>query len=171
MAQNDFGRRQSTFGTRADGLASRSDAPASGTTAVRSMGILAAVGGLVVIVAIGGAVALNAATGAGSTTSTQPPVAAFKECRGQADCANRYSVALSCGSTDARTVSVVARDPEAAQRKAERYNRDCRSRTAVFVTNLVRSTGVGAARMVQAQETPRRISNGGGRTRFRFRRR
>ncbi|NJO24039.1 MAG: hypothetical protein HC868_15355 [Sphingomonadales bacterium] len=136
------------------------------------MGILAAAGGLVVLVAIGGAVALNAATGAGSTTPSQPAGAASKECRGQADCANRYSVELRCGTTEeARTVSVVARDAEAAERKAERYNRDCRSRTAVFVRSLVRSTGVGAARVVHAEETPRRISNRGSRARYRFRRR
>jgi hypothetical protein len=36
-------------------------------------------------------------------------------------------------------VVVEASDAEAAQRKAERYNRDCRPRRVVFVTSLIRS--------------------------------
>ena len=55
-------------------------------------------------------------------------------------CTNQYDVALSCGSSEeARTVSVIAADTEAAERKAERYNRECRSRSVVFVTGLAKS--------------------------------
>jgi hypothetical protein len=90
---------------------------------------------LVVVLALGAAYGLNAAvsSGDGATESRQ-------ECRGQPHCANQYDVALACGSSDEpKSVSVVATDAEAAERKAERYNRDCRSRRAVFVSSLIRS--------------------------------
>lgn len=176
MAQQSFGRRQSTLETDANRQASPGDAAASGgnRTAVKSVGILAAVGGLVAIVAIGGAVALNAATGAGTATPVQPGTVASKECRGQDGCANQYSVALRCGSSDeARSVSVVARDAEAAERKAERYNRDCRSRSVVLLTSFGKSPAFSSAREMRPEEPLRKVASNSSsrRTGFRLRRR
>lgn len=139
------------------------------------MGIIAAVGGLVLLVALGGVFALSAATDSGATPSTQPAAVASGECHGKTDCANEYSVALSCGgSAEARTVNVVARDAEAAERKAERYNRDCRSRSVLFVTSFTRSAASSAVRAVHAEEPPRKVAadnDSRSRTRVRFRRR
>jgi hypothetical protein len=154
MAQQNFGRRESQPRSDADTSASGRRAARengrtfSATGAGRSPGksivILTAVGGLVVLAAVGGLFAFNAATRAGAAPVPQQADAAVsRECRGQADCRNQYDVELSCGSNgEARTVSVVALDADIAESKAERYNRECRSRSVVFISSIGRSTGV-----------------------------
>ena len=144
------------------------------------MAILAVVGALVVCTALGAAVALNAATGTDGPAAAEV-AAAPQECRGQAGCSNEYSVALSCGGNDEpRAVSVQAADREAAERKAERYNRDCRSNGAVFVAGLIRTAANTAFRGPQAHAnrnaehnttTASSNSTASGRRSWRFRRR
>lgn len=155
MAQQNFGRRESQPRSDADTSASgRRAARENGRTfsaigAGRSPGksivILTAVGGLVVLAAVGGVFAFNAATRAGAAPVPRQAdaAAASRECRGQADCRNQYDVELSCGSNgEARTVSVVALDADIAESKAERYNRECRSRSVVFISSIGRSADV-----------------------------
>lgn len=58
------------------------------------------------------------------------------ECR-KPDCKNEYSVELRCGEADQpKSTRVVASSAEAATMTAERYNRGCRARRAVFVALL-----------------------------------
>lgn len=157
MAQQDFGRRQSQprndsdtsgAGRRAARENGRSiSATDAGRSPGKSIVILTAVGGLVVLAAVGGVFAFNAATRAGAAPAPQQTVAAAapRECHGQADCSNQYDVELSCGSNgEARTVSVVAMDADIAESKAERYNRECRSRSVVFVSSMGKSTAANA---------------------------
>jgi hypothetical protein len=155
MPQREFGRRQaqpaggrafpSTRTVEASAAPSPNLGPDPGQAlaladapsrfATRSVMILAGVGTMVLVLALGAAYGLNAAISSGDTVA-----ASQQECRGQANCANQYDVALTCGSSDEpRSASVIAADAEAAERKAERYNRDCRSRRAVFVSSLIRS--------------------------------
>ena len=97
-----------------------------------------------------------------------------QECRGQPTCANRYEVALSCGSSDEpKSVSMIAPDAEAAERKAERYNRACRSRRAMFVESLIRSAAYTAYGGQRADEPSNHTSRNSTATRrvWRFRRR
>ena len=155
MAQQDFGRRQSQprndsdtsgAGRRAARENGRSfSATDAGRSPGKSITILTAVGGLVVFAAVGGVFAFNAATRAAPAQQHIVAAAAPSECRGQADCSNQYDVELSCGSSgEARTVSVVAIDADIAESKAERYNRECRSRSVVFVSSMGKSTAVNA---------------------------
>ena len=81
---------------------------------------------------------------------------------------------LTCGDSDEpKSVSVVAVDADAAQRKAERYNGNCRSRRAMFVTSLIRSavnTAVSGQRYEEA--SARHVGSGTSVRRvWRFRRR
>jgi hypothetical protein len=180
MNQQGFGRRHSASRATAESTATVRDALAvvESRSAGKSMAILVAVGGLVAIAALGGAVALGASTSTAPATPSQATVTTPKACAGQTDCANQYSVALSCGrSEEGRIVSVVARDAEAAERKAERYNRECRARGVSFVAVLARGTAANpnpsAVRTAVARqpESPRHASSGGTRTRARARRR
>jgi hypothetical protein len=185
MAQEGFGRRQvlpaGTHSANATGASpaasvdvrealALADAPSRAAT--RSVMILAGVGALVVVMALGAAYGLNAAV-----SSNAAPAAAKQECRGaQPGCVNQYRVALACGASDeAKVVVIEARDAEAAQRKAERYNRNCSSRRAVFVTSLARSaarTAFGGDRYQGSSRKYTNRSTGTRRTwRFRFRRR
>ena len=193
MAQQGFGRRQSTSHAVADRSATaRSASPPelgrnslaanANRSAGKSVMILAAVGGLVLLTALGGVFSYSAATRAGAAAPPQQTAPTPRECRGQADCTNQYNVALTCGSSDeARTVSIVAIDAEAAERKAERYNRECRSRNIVFVTSLAKSAAAntfGAARVPEPSRhltdhkaSSSKVSDSGSHTRLRFRRR
>jgi hypothetical protein len=130
--------------------------------------ILAGVGALVVVTALGAAYGLSAAVAPGDS----PAAASAQECSGQDGCVNRYNVALACGG-ESRTVTVEARDGEAAERKAERYNRDCRSRGSVFIGALVRSAAISAIQQRRAVEPDRRAtrSTTTATRRWRFRRR
>ena len=183
MAQKEFGRRQAqpVGGSAPTRAPEASSAPSPGATealaladapsrsATRNVMILASVGGLVLVMALGAAYGLNAAisSGDGAAESKQ-------ECRGQPDCANQYNVALTCGSSDEpKSVSVIAADAQAAERKAERYNRDCRSRHAMFVTSLIRSAAYSAYGGQRADEPVSNASRNTTTTRrvWRFRRR
>ncbi len=181
MAQKEFGRRQAQpvgggAPTRApeassapspDATEALALADAPSRSAARNVMILASVGGLVLVMALGAAYGLNAAVSSGEAQSKQ-------ECRGQPNCANQYDVALTCGSSDEpKSVSVVAADAEAAERKAERYNRNCRSRRAVFVSSLIRSaayTAYGGQRADQPSNYASRNTTATRRV-WRFRRR
>jgi hypothetical protein len=181
MSQQGFGRRQSASRATAEPAAAARDALATGEnrSAGKSMGILAAVGGLAVLAAIGGAVALSASTSVAPAAPPQEIASSPNVCLGQTDCANQYSVALSCGSSEeARTVSVIARDAEAAERKAERYNRECRARSTSFIAVLASGTATRPAASAvrpavarQPESAPHNASSGSNRTRVRFRRR
>jgi hypothetical protein len=148
MAQKAFGRRRPLpAGT---GPSAVSDTPSAASpdvgaalaladapsrSATRSVMILAGIGGLAMVLVLAGAYGLNAAISTGDSTAQSQ-----QECRGQPNCLNQYNVALECGASDEpKLVTIEARDSEAAERKAERYNRSCRSRSAVFVTSLIRS--------------------------------
>jgi hypothetical protein len=173
MAQQGFGRRQIASPAITDLPTGRRDPAGINRSAGASVVILAAVAGLLMLVVVGGVVALNAATSTGRAAPKEA-AATPQECHGLADCTNQYSVALSCGSSgEARTVSVVAADAEAAERKAERYNRDCRSGRAIFVTNVIKSAANGAIVGAGAKE-PAKAGNAKrttGNSRFRVRRR
>ena len=134
------------------------------------------------LTALGGVFAYRGTTRAEPAAFTQQAAATQRECNGQVGCTNQYDVALSCGSSEeARTVSVIAADAEAAERKAERYNRECRSRSVVFVTGLAKSAVAntfGSARGPEPSRHPTdhkasssKVSDSGSRTRMRFRRR
>jgi hypothetical protein len=152
MAQQNFGRREnqprtdvdpSAAGRRAAREGGSFRATDSGRSPGKSIVILTAIVGMVLLAATGGVFVFNAATRAGAAPAPQEIVAAApRECRGTADCSNQYDVELSCGNGEARTVSVVAVDADIAESKAERYNRECRSRSVVFISSIGRSTGV-----------------------------
>jgi hypothetical protein len=187
MAQKAFGRRQSVLSAGAerpaaseassagsDGLSEAlADADAPSRSAMRSVMIVGAVGSVIVVMALGAAYGLNAAV-----SSNDGTVEAKQECRGQPNCINQYDVALTCDdSTEPKSVSIMARDADAAERKAERYNRNCRTRRVTFVTSMIRSavrTTFGgyryeepSARYASRRTTTRRM--GRFRLRFRFR--
>ena len=82
------------------------------------------------------------ATYAFSSAWTGESFDAQQECFGQRDCSNQYRVSLECGDDQAKSVDVIAADAEAAERKAERYNRDCRARRSAFVASVIRSAAV-----------------------------
>jgi hypothetical protein len=148
MAQKTFGRRQPAPSAGGDMPATDSasrlspdlsaalalaDTPSRSAT--KSLLILAAVAGCVAVLAIGVAHAVGSAWTGESSNAQQ-------ECFGQRDCSNQYRVSLECGDDQAKSVDVIAADAEAAERKAERYNRDCRARRSAFVASLIRSAAV-----------------------------
>ena len=193
MTQQGFGRRGFTSRVVADqpapaGRASSHDHDCNSLSAgaSRSSGtsiaILVAVGGLVALTALGSVLAYRGTTRAEPAAFTRQAAATQRECNGQVGCTNQYDVALSCGSSEeARTVSVIAADTEAAERKAERYNRECRSRSVVFVTGLAKSAVANTFGSARGPEPSRhhtdhkasssKVSDSGSRTRLRFRRR
>lgn len=178
MATQGFGRRSASDDRKPTASVRESVASGGERTAGASFGIVAAVGGLVMLVALGGVFVVSAATGSGSAAPAPPAPAALNECRGSVECVNEYSVALRCGSSeDARTVTVVARDSDAAERKAERYNRDCRSGSVLFLQSLAKSAAVNAVRAARAEvptgkiASERSVARSGSRVRFRLRRR
>lgn len=136
------------------------------------MTILAGVTGLVVVTALGLALAFNAVA---KTPSEAESVTQEPQCRGQAGCTNQYNVKLSCGdSGETKSISVLAADAEAAEAKAERYNRGCRVRSVSFVSSIIKSaarTAFGGSSTDEA--SPRATDNGTAsrRGRWRFRRR
>ena len=172
MAQKDFGRRQCS--SRSDAARpATSGPPASalpagqGASTRRSVTVLTIVVGLVVAAAAALALALSAA--ARTDNGAAPQI----ECRGQANCTNRYNVKLRCGSNEEpKSVSVLAPSTEAAEAKAERYNRGCSARGASFVAMIVKDAATSHYRGSHASEqrtadndTPKR------RRAWRFRRR
>jgi len=183
MALREFGRRQalpagahSATATGASPAASAdlngalalADAPSRSAT--RSLVVLAGVGALVVVMALGAAYGLSAAISPGNGLAA----ADSRQCNGQAGCVNQYNVALTCGASEQpKSVVVEASDAEAAQRKAERYNRDCRSRRVVFVTSLIRSAVHTALSGQRVDEPERHASRNAtpARRAWRFRRR
>lgn len=178
MVQKSFGRRSSSREAPAPAAPPVSDA---GSTAGRSVAILAGVTGLVVVMALGLAFAFNAVANTDSEAVARAEVPAQDsltqeaQCRGQSGCTNQYDVKLTCGnSEEPKSISVHAADAEAAQAKAERYNRDCRARGASFVAAFIKSgarNAVGVSRTAEA--APRVADNGASsrRPRLRFRRR
>ena len=104
-------------------------------SATKSLLMLATVGGCALVFALG-------ATYAFSSAWTGESFNAQQECFGQRDCSNQYRVSLECGDDQAKSVDVIAADAEAAERKAERYNRDCRARRSAFVASVIRSAAV-----------------------------
>ncbi len=171
MAQQGFGRRGSTSRVSADqpapaGRASSRDhdrnslSAGANCSSGTSIAILAAVGGLVALTALGGVFAYRGTTRAEPAALTQQ-AATQRECHGQAGCTNQYDVALSCGSSEeARTVSVIAADAEAAERKAERYNRECRSRSVVFVAGLAKSAAANTSGSARGPVLSRPLTDG-----------
>lgn len=57
-------------------------------------------------------------------------------------------------------MSVIAADAEAAERKAERYNRECRSRSVVFVTGLAKNAAANTFGAARVPEPPRHLTDG-----------
>jgi hypothetical protein len=173
MPQKAFGRRRSTALVVADQpaalrqqsaeLGEHPSAASVSRTARKSAAMLAIVGGLVGLSALGAVYALNAMSAGGG-------VAAQEQCGGQPDCVNRYTVNLGCSRTDEpQSVHVLAADAEAAERKAERYNRGCRVRSVVLLSSMSRS----AASNQWSGQTRKVADSGGtsGRRAWRFRRR
>jgi hypothetical protein len=179
MVQKSFGRRSPAR----EAAVAAAPAPHSGSTSGRSVAILGGVTGLVVVTALGLTLAFNAVANTASDIETtaqadvvvQDTLAQEARCRGQSGCTSQYDVKLSCGSSEElRSISVHAADAEAAQAKAERYNRDCRARGASFVAVFMRSGAGSGVRVSPAAAAPTRVADngaGGRRSRLRFRRR
>jgi hypothetical protein len=151
MAQKDFGRRQCSSRSEArpaaSGPSSHALPAAQDAGTGRSITVLTIVVGVVVAAAAALALALSAAA------RTDNGAAPQAECRGQADCTNRYDVKLRCGSSEEpKSVSVLASNTEAAEAKAERYNRGCRARGASFVAMVVRNAALSHYRGSRAGE-------------------
>jgi hypothetical protein len=166
MAQKTFGRRQPVVSAPVPvagpppehaGLGEAlALAEAPSRSAVRSLCILAAAGVLVVVAALGAAYAVSAAMPGEQVASEQ-------ECRARPDCANRYRVTLSCGTSDGpKPVEVLAADAEAAARKAERYHRECRAHGSTYLASVIRTAAVDA-------HDGRSNRTSSGRVRWRFR--
>jgi hypothetical protein len=139
MAQTTFGRRGAPTRSRpaspdrtAASAAAGDDplATETGSSTGRTVAILAGIAGVVTVAAGGLAYGLNAVTG---DTGTRNP------CRpGQPGCTNQYQVSMSCGSQqEQRSISVNAASPDAAEAKAERYNRGCRARGSRFLASVI----------------------------------
>lgn len=179
MVQQGFGRRTSSPRAAAETAArptrvtgsstTTADAPSSAaarSAAGRSAAILAGVMALVVAAALGLTFAFNAV----AKTDSEDTVAEEARCRSQSGCTNRYEVALGCGSSEEpRSVSVLAADAEAAQAKAERYNRDCRARGASFVAIFTKSGARSAVASRVAEAAPRTADSSATRRRGRWR--
>jgi hypothetical protein len=101
----------------------------AGASTRRSVAILAGIAGVVTVAAGGLAYALNAATGDSGTRDA---------CRPGQKCTNQYQVSLSCGSQqEPKSITVNAGSADAAEAKAERYNRGCRARGSRFLASVI----------------------------------
>lgn len=177
MVQKSFGRRSSSREAPVPAAPPLSE---EGSGAGRSVAILAGGTGLVVVTALGLTFAFNAVANTDSEAAQRAEVAAQEpltqeaQCRGQSGCANQYDVKLTCGNNEEpKSVSVHAADAEAAQAKAERYNRDCRARGASFVAAFIKSGARNAVGVSRAAEAGPRVAENDAsrRPRLRLRRR
>jgi len=138
MAKTTFGRRgaptrqQPASPDRTAAAAATGHDPLAtpaGASTGRSVAILAGIAGVVTVAAGGLAYAL---------TSVGGDAGAANACRPGQKCTNQYQVSMSCGSQqEQRSVSINAASPDAAEAKAERYNRGCRARGSRFVAKVL----------------------------------
>jgi hypothetical protein len=174
MAQKGFGRRHSVLPGAAQaggsGQATGAQPAASRLGSAAGRSILAFVA--VIAIGAGGAFALSSAFNAAAKVYHRPAAAVERECRVGEKCTNKYAVRMTCGANEEpKSIRVVAADAEAAQQKAERYNRGCRVRGVSFVSRVMKNVATHVFRNRSRVEVRDTRPSGGRRWRFRFRRR